>query len=56
MSRFRKKDELIGATAAPARGNGDPIFFVDEMPEFTGEERLLKRRRWWRAFHGRVEI
>jgi hypothetical protein len=26
------------------------------MSEFAGEERLVCRRRWWRDFHGRVEV
>ena len=28
--RFRKNDELLGAIAAPAGGDGDAIFFVEE--------------------------
>ncbi len=54
MSRFRKKDELIGATATPARGNRDPVFVVDEMAELPRVERLVVLRRCRRALHVRV--
>jgi len=49
MSRFRKNDELLGSTAAPARGNSDSIFFVEEVTKLAGEEALVRR------MHGRVE-
>ena len=51
MIRLRKKDEFFGTIAAPARGNGDAIFFVDGMAKFAGVEGL--RRRW--RFHTREE-
>ena len=50
MIRFRKNDELFGAIAAPARGNGDSIFVVDEVTELAGEESL------GRCIHVRVEV
>ncbi len=40
MIRFRKNDEFFGAIAPPARRNGDAIFFVNGMTEFTGVEEL----------------
>ena len=43
MIRFWKNDEFYGAIASPARRDGDSIFFVDEVTEFTGVE---LRRRW----------
>src|SRR3954464_2944251 len=49
--RLRKKDELLGVTTTPARRDGDAIFLVDEMAEFTGVEEL----GWRRRFHARVE-
>src|SRR5205807_8892094 len=44
--RFRKNDEFFGVTASPARGNGDPIFFVDEVTKLTGVEALVRRVHW----------
>jgi len=55
MSRFRKKDEFIGATVTPARGNGDAIFFIDGVAELTGVKRVRERRRRRRGLHDRVE-
>src|SRR5713101_1714320 len=49
MIRFWKNNELIDAIASPARGNGDPVFFVDEVTKFASVESLRKR------VHGRVE-
>ena len=45
MSRFRKNDELLGAIASPARGDGDAIFLVDRVPELTGVDGLRFGRR-----------
>src|SRR2546421_8125936 len=44
--RFRKNDEFFGVTASPARGNSDPIFFVDEVTKLTGVEALVRRVHW----------
>ncbi|MEY2547051.1 MAG: hypothetical protein QOG48_2168 [Verrucomicrobiota bacterium] len=38
MIRLRKKDELLGAIASPARGDGDAILFVNGVTKFAGEE------------------
>ena len=38
MSRFGQKNEFLRAVASPTRGNGDSIFVVDGMPEFSGIE------------------
>jgi len=46
VSRFRKNDEFLGVTASPARGNGDSIFFVDEVTKLTGVEALVGRMHW----------
>jgi len=46
MSRFRKNDEFLGSTAAPARRNGDSIFFVEEVTKLAGEEALVRRMHW----------
>jgi hypothetical protein len=43
MIRFRKNDEFFGTIASPARGNGDSIFFVNEVTELAGEEGLRRR-------------
>jgi hypothetical protein len=42
VSRFRKNDEFLGRTSAPACGNGDAIFFVDEVTKFAGVETLFR--------------
>ena len=47
--RLRKKDEFLGGTASPARGNGDSVFFVDEVTKLSGVEALVGR------MHLRVE-
>lgn len=46
MIRLRKNDELFGAITSPARGNGDPIFFVDEVTKLAGVESLVRRIHW----------
>jgi len=43
MIRFWKNDEFLGTFASPARGNGDSIFFVDEVTELAGVESLRRR-------------
>jgi hypothetical protein len=43
MSRFRKNDEFLGSTAAPACGNGDSVLFVEEVTKLAGEEALVRR-------------
>src|SRR6476646_4216052 len=40
MLRFGKNDELFAALAPPTGRNGDPVFFVDGVPELAGEEFL----------------
>ena len=46
MIRLRKNDEFFGAITSPARGNGDPIFFVDEVTKLAGVEALVRRMHW----------
>src|SRR5947207_14002243 len=46
VSRFRKNDEFLGVTASPARGNGDAVFFIDEVTKLTGVEALVGRVHW----------
>ena len=52
MIRFRKNDELFGATATPARGDRDAVLFINGMPELTGVEEL----RWNWRIHVREEF
>ena len=40
MLRFGENDELFAALGAPAGRNGDPVFLVNGMTEFAGEEFL----------------
>jgi hypothetical protein len=51
--RLRKNDEFFGAIAAPARGNGDAIFFVDGVSELAGVEGGRERWRFGRRIHVR---
>ena len=51
MTRFRQNDELSTFVAAPACGNGDAIFIVDEVTKFAGVEELSLRKR----LHRQVE-
>ena len=46
MIRLRKNDEFFGAITSPARGNGDPILFVNEMTKLAGVESLVRRIHW----------
>ncbi len=40
-ARFGQNDEFLAARARrQSDGNGDPVFFVDRMTEFAGEEFL----------------
>src|ERR1043166_8893525 len=41
---FGKQNDFFGLAAAPARGNSDAIFFVDEMAELAGAEGFGWRR------------
>jgi hypothetical protein len=36
MGCFRQKNEFFRVVASPTRGNSDPIFIVDRMPELSG--------------------
>jgi len=45
MTRFWQNEELSGFVATPSRGNGDPIFIVDEVTKFAGVEQLSLRKR-----------
>jgi len=38
MSRLGQKDEFLRTIASPARGNRDPIFVIDQMPELSSIE------------------
>ena len=38
MGRFGQKDEFLRTIAPPTRGNRDPIFVVDQMPELSSIE------------------
>ncbi len=50
MIRLRKNDELFGAITSPARGNSDPILFVD------GVMKLARVKVFVARVHGRVEM
>jgi hypothetical protein len=47
MSRLWQKNELLRTIAPPTRGNRDPIFVVDGMPELSGIEAF----RWGVSVH-----